>query len=134
MREFNLNPKYPWVQHIAMKFTQAAGLPAADTTPVKLRRNGVESTVGSASAQDYGQWVRVEPLSSDYVDRHWPGAVDVQVYRKESSTYWSSTGSAPANPDGVYSGWTKKNHQPANDWSDVVNFSPPMPMARPSRT
>lgn len=123
VREFNLNPKYPWVTHLANKAVQAAGLAAADTTPVELRRNGVESTTGSSNAQDHGKWVRVEPLSSDYVDRHWPAAADGQVYRKESSTYWSAGGSAPTNPDGSYSGWTKKNHQAANDWSDVMNFT-----------
>lgn len=121
--DFALNPKYPWLQFLAMRLQRAAGLPAADVTPVELRRNGVEYTTGSTNAEDYGRWVRVEDINTDYVDHHWPNAVDGQVYRKEASSYWSSAANAPTNPDTLWSGWSKQNHRSLNDWSDVINFS-----------
>ena len=122
--EFSLNPKFPWVQFLGMRALQAAGLAAGDSVPVELRRNGVESVTGSGTNPDYGMWVRIEAINGDYVDNHFPGAPDVQLYRKNAgSTMWSSNFTPPAHPDGTYSGWSKQNQSGRNDWSDLVNFS-----------
>lgn len=122
--KFSLNPKYPWVQFIAMRLFQAAGLPGSDASPVELRRNGVESVTGSGTDPDYGLWVRVAAIDGDLADSHWPDNSDVQVYRKSrGETNWSSNFAVPATPDDSYSGWAKQNRGSRNDWSDVVAFS-----------
>lgn len=122
--DFSLNPKFPWVQFLGMRVIQAAGLTAGDAVPVELRRNGIESATGSGTNPDYGMWVRIEAINGDYSNRHFPEAQDVQLYRKNAgTTFWSTNFTAPANPDGSYSGWTKQSQSGRNDWSDVQNFS-----------
>lgn len=120
--DFNLNPKYPWLQLTGMRLFQAAGLAGANAMPVEVRRNGEESTTGDGNDPDFGRWVRVEALDGEFVDRNWPGA-DVQLYRKgNEETQWDSGFPLPATPDGSYSGWLKQNRGEANDWSDIVGF------------
>ncbi len=122
--DFSLNPKFPWVQFLGMRALQSAGLAAANSVPVELRRNGIESVTGSGTNPDYGMWVRIESINGDYAERNFPGAQDVQLYRKNAgSTKWASNFTPPSHPDGTYSGWTKQNQSGRNDWSDLVNFS-----------
>lgn len=111
-------------QYLAHNMQRAAGLVAADVTPIEVRRQGVEASINSGSTADYGRLVRVETFNGDYADNHFPDAEDAQVYRKISLTNWSaSTTTAPASPDNTWSGWSKENSNGANDWSDVINFS-----------
>lgn len=121
---FNLNPKASYLQYLAMRLQVAAGLVAADATPVELRRQGTESTVSSGTTGDYGQWVRVEDFNSDYLDNHFSTAQSAQVYRKTSISSWAyTTSTAPTNPEATWSGWSKQNNSAENDWSDVMAFT-----------
>ena len=120
---FNINPKAPHLQHFGMRLFQASGLRAADTIPVELRRNGVESTTSGGSTPDFGLWVRMEDVGGDLVKNHWPLADTGGVYKKgRNDFYWRATQAAPANPDTVFDGWTKQNNSAANDWADVTGF------------
>lgn len=111
-------------QYLAHNMQRAAGLVAADVTPIEVRRQGVEASINSGSTADYGRLVRVETFNGDYADNHFPDADDAQVYRKVALTNWSSSSTtAPSNPDNTWSGWSKENSKGANDWSDVINFS-----------
>lgn len=121
--DFLLNPRGSPVQFLAHRILRAAGLVAADTTPVKLRRQGLDASVNSGSAADYGYYVRVEEINSDYLERHWPGAVDGQIYRKTAVSSWAYSATAPTTPEGAWSGWSKESNHARNDWSDVMNFS-----------
>lgn len=122
--DFLINPRGAPVQFLAHRALRAAGLVAADASPLEVRRNGVEYTVSSGSAGDYGQLVRIEEINGDYVDNHFPEAVSGQVYRKVSITSWAySSSTAPTTPSTNWSGWSKESHSAANDWSDVMNFS-----------
>ena len=121
--DFTIGPRgAPW-QYLAHKIQRAAGLVAADVSPVELRRQGLEQAVTTGSTADYGRLVRVEEIDGDYVDNHWPDAVAGQIYRKTAVSSWNSNGAAPADPEGIWSGWSKQNNSGANDWSDVMNFS-----------
>ena len=122
--DFNINSKIPYSQFIGMRCLQYAGLAGGDASPLEVRRNGVEYTVTGTNT-DFGKLVRIEELNGDYIDNHWPNAPSGNVYRAEqmSGAYWISTGTAPANPDTAWNGWTKQNAHGANDWSDVMNFS-----------
>lgn len=121
--DFIINPRGAPVQLLAHRIQRAAGLVAADATPIEVRRQGVEYTVSTGSTADHGKLVRVEQLNGDYLDNHFPEAVDAQLYRKLTVTNWSYTATAPANPDTNWSGWSKESSSAANDWSDVMNFS-----------
>jgi len=120
--DFMINTRSAPLQHLAHRIQRAAGLIAADTTGIELRRQGIESTVSSGSAADFGQVVRVEEIDGDYVKHHWPEAVAGQIYRKTAVTSWASTGSAPATPDALWNGWSKQSRHALNDWSDVMTF------------
>jgi len=121
--DFNLNPKYPWLQFIGMKMFRAAGLASFDVLPVELRRNGVEQTSSGSSAQDYGKWVRMEELSGSMADRQWPSASSGNLYKKgRPDEFWRATQPPPATPDGLLDGWSKQNNGAANDWSDLTGF------------
>lgn len=119
---FNLNPKFPWLQFAGMRLFQATGLAAPNAAPVEVRRNGEESSTGSGTNPDYGQWVRVEALDGSFADRNWPES-DTQLYRKgDLETDWDSNYPVPTTPDDQYSGWLKRSQSGANDWSDLVAF------------
>jgi VCBS repeat-containing protein len=120
---FNLHPRNPHLQHLGMRLFQAAGLRAPDTIPVELRRNGTEQTTSTGSTPDFGMWVRVEDLSGEMVDHHWPEADTGGIYKKgRNDYYWRATANPPNNPDGQLDGWLKQNNSAANDWSDLTNF------------
>lgn len=122
--DFLINPRGAPVQLLAHRIQRAAGLVAADAAAIEVRRNGVEYSVTTSATADHGQLVRVEEINGDYVDNHFPLAVDGQIYRKTSITGWAySSATAPANPDLTWSGWSKQNNSAVNDWSDVMNFS-----------
>ncbi|HEY1108247.1 MAG TPA: lamin tail domain-containing protein [Opitutaceae bacterium] len=121
--DFLINPRGAPVQLLAHRIQRAAGLVAADATPIEVRRQGVEYSVTTSATADHGQLVRVEEIDGDYLDNHFPLAAAAQIYRKVSISGWSSTATAPANPDLTWSGWSKQNNSAANDWSDVMNFS-----------
>ena len=122
--DFALNPKFGWCQFIGMRALQAGGAGGHDATPVILRRNGVAYEVAGNNGT-HGRWGRIEIINGDYADKHWPNAVNAQVYRTsgERPTPWGTGGAAPNNPDTVWNGWAKQNGKGANDWSDVMNFT-----------
>ncbi len=122
--DFLLNPRGAPVQFLAHRALRAAGIVSADAVALEVRRNGVKYSVTTGATADHGQLVRVEEINGDYLDNHFPLAVDAQIYRKVSITAWAYTPpTAPANPDLTWSGWSKQNNSAANDWSDVMNFS-----------
>ncbi len=122
--DFLINPRGAPVQLLAHRAIRAVGLIAADAAAIEVRRNGVEYSVTTSATADHGQLVRVEELNGDYLDTHFPLAVDAQLYRKVSISGWAySSATAPANPDLTWSGWSKQNNSAANDWADVMNFS-----------
>ncbi len=125
---FNLNPKSSFIQFLGLRAFQLAGVRAADSVPVELRRNGVESTTSSGSTPDYGKWARIEDENGDLVKAHWPAADGGNLYKKVDSGngagdfYWRSSQPAPANPTTLLDGWSKQNNSTANDWSDLTAF------------
>ncbi|BET69448.1 hypothetical protein ASA1KI_43660 [Opitutales bacterium ASA1] len=124
VKTFLIGTRAAPLQYLAHAAQRAAGLVAADVTPIEVRRQGIEYSVASGSTADYGKLVRVENFNGDYVDNHFPEAVDAQVYRKVSITNWSAAGTnPPSHPDSTWSGWSKENNSGANDWSDVIAFS-----------
>ncbi|MBC2606159.1 lamin tail domain-containing protein [Pelagicoccus albus] len=119
---FMLAPRSSPFQFVAHSMMRMAGLVASDVTPVNLRHNGAqEATYGSSG--NWGLWCRVEDFNSDYLDNHFSDAESSQLYRKVSTSNWSTNYSVPSTPDGTYSGWDKQSDSAANDWSDVVAFS-----------
>lgn len=122
--DFNLNPRGAPVAYLAQRLQQAAGLPSSDAIAVELRRQGIEYAVSSGSSADHGRILRVEEINGDFVDNHWPEAVEGQIYRKTSVSSWAYTSStAASDPETTWSGWSKQSGSGANDWSDVMNFT-----------
>ncbi len=123
IRDFNLNPKAPYLQYVGMRIFQAAGIRGCDTLPVEARRNGVKYSTNSGSTPDFGKWVRMEELNGDMVASHFPAAPGANLYKKgRPDQYWRATQPAPSNPDSLLDGWSKQNNSSQNDWSDLRTF------------
>lgn len=113
----------PW-QYLAHTIQRAVGLVSSDVSPIELRRQGIEHAVYTGAPADFGQLVRLETFSGEYLDNHFPDVADAQIYHKAGSSDWSITSSSPPSaPSEMWSGWTKENNSQANDWSDVINFT-----------
>jgi VCBS repeat-containing protein len=120
---FNLNPKAPFLQHLGMRLFQASGLRAPDTIPIDLRRNGVKYTTSTGSTPDFGYWVRMEDIGSEFVGKHWPLTGTGGAYKKgRNDWYWRATQTPPTDPNGVLDGFTKQNNSAANDWTDLTGL------------
>ncbi len=122
---FNLHPKAPHLQHLAMRLLLTSGIATSHTWPVEMRRNGVEYTTSTGTTPDFGMWARVEGENGDFVANHWPAADTGGLYTKRSpERYWRSSGwTVPANPTtGLLDDWTKQNNSNANDWSELTDF------------
>ena len=123
--QFNCNPKASFLQYVGMKVWQSTGVAAPDGYPVELRRNGVEYTTSSGSTPDFGKWVRLETVGSDFLKGHFPGASSGNLYsirRDTGEFYWRSGTPAPSDPNLEIDDWSKQNHGDANDWTDVTSF------------
>ncbi len=114
----------PW-QYLAHTIQRAIGLVSSGVSPFKLRRQGIEQTVQTGASADFGQFVRLETFSADYLENHFPDAPDAQIYHKAHNSDWSATNTTPpSHSSHTWSRWSKESNGQANDWSDVINFSP----------
>lgn len=120
---FNLNPRSPFLQHLGMRLFQASGLRAPDTIQAEVRRNGVNYTTSGGSTADFGYWVRMEDIGSEFINNHWPLTGGGGAYKKgRPDTFWPAGLSQPGDPDTNLEGWLKQNNSAANDWSDLIGF------------
>lgn len=120
---FNCNPRSSFLQFFGNRLFQAAGLRAPHSIPMELRRNGVEYTTSSGSTPDYGLWARVDDVSAEFVDRHWPENNSGSTYKKgRPDQYWKNTTAAPTDPHALLDGWSKQNNRSEGDWSDLKGF------------
>ncbi len=119
--KLNLNSQYTWLQFLGMKFMEASGVRAPETRRIQLRINGSVRAAVAPSIADYGSMVHVEPLSDDFVDRHFPGDNAGNLYKKvrpdNDWAYRSGNVAAYLND-----GWGKANNTSANQWTDLDNL------------
>ncbi len=118
--KFNLNTQYTWLQFTGMKLMYASGVRAPDTARFTFRRNGVNPMASPVEA-NYGFYVQLEPLGSEFLAHHFPGDPAGDLYKKvrPDSDWAYRAGSVPAYQS---DGWVKESNTSAFDWTKLDNF------------
>ncbi|CAN5254060.1 hypothetical protein BH23VER1_BH23VER1_07890 [soil metagenome] len=115
----NLNTQFTWLQFIGNKLFLDARLPAPQAKRVQVRRNGINRATGAL--EQFGSYVDLEPIGSEFVDRHFPEDDGGNVYKKvRPDNDWRYLA---GNVAGYQSdGWLKRSNRSAADWSDLDHF------------
>lgn len=117
--QMNLNTQYTWLQLTGLTFMQMAGLPAAKSTAVQVRLNGVNGA-GSGQPQ-YGSYVHNQVLDGGFANDFFSEDSDGNLYykRRPDNKWVYQNG----NVNGyINDGWSKTTNESVNDWSDLDNL------------
>jgi hypothetical protein len=116
----NLNTRYTHSQLAGSVASRKAGVPSEEAIAVQVRING-ENRAGSGSPQ-FGSYVHLEELDTDFAENHFPLDADGNVYRASRPggdlTY---RGTNPQNY--INAGYSKQSNVSENDWSDLINLT-----------
>ncbi len=115
----NLNTQFTWLQFIGMKLFLDARIATPEVKRVQVRRNGVNRATGAQ--EQYGSYVHVEPIGSEFVERHFPADDRGNAYKKvrPDNDWRFLSGNVPAYES---DGWLKRSNRAAADWSDLDHF------------
>ena len=117
--QLNLNTQFTWLQFIGMKLFQVSDLPAPDSKRVAIRRNGQD--LAQDTEEDYGSFVHLQPLNSEFIDDKLPDDAQGNLYKKvRPDVNWAYRGGDLTR----YSrdGWGKQTNESENDWTDLDEF------------
>jgi hypothetical protein len=115
----NLNSQYTYNQIVGSAIFQTNLLPAADATAVQLRLNGVD--LAGADSPQFGSYVAMEVMDSDFADRHFPADSAGNAYRGiEHRAPLNYLGPDPAS---YVSGYDKLTNASEADYSDIINLT-----------
>jgi hypothetical protein len=116
----NLNTRYTHSQLAGSVISRKAGVPSEEAIAVQVRING-QNRAGSGSPQ-FGSYVHLEELNTDFAENHFPLDADGNVYRGSRPggdlTY---RGTDPQNY--INAGYSKQSNVSENDWSDLINLT-----------
>ncbi len=114
----NLNSQYTHAQLIGSKVAQKAGLPAANCRVVQFRVNG--QNLASSGSPQYGSYVHVEPINTEFADVHSPTDSAGNVYRASSGSHSARLNYLGTDPNSyINAGIYKTSNVSENDWSDM---------------
>ncbi len=120
----NLNTQYTWLQLAGSALFRRSGLATGNATAVQVRFNG-QNLANSGSPQ-YGSYVHVESINSEYFDRHFPDNSAGNAYKCVRIT----SGNIEADlryesPDAnVYRNrYFKSTNVSQDDWSDLIDLT-----------
>jgi hypothetical protein len=131
--KLNLNTQYTWLQFVGMKLMTSSGLAAPNTRKVSLRRNGQLLMTDGSVESNYGLWVHVEPLGSEFLEEHFPDDADGNLYKKvRPDNNWAYRSGSASNYQA--DGWNKSNNSSENNWTELDNFLRVMNQAQGSPT
>ncbi len=127
--DLNLNSQYTHSQSLGAALHQVLGVAsAARSTPIHLRMNGEDWT--RRGAPQFGCYVRNEVLDSDYVDAHFPGEEDGNLYRLVGNAYLNEQ----QTDSNFRSEYNKRNHATEDDYSDIVRLIETLRETEPAET
>ncbi len=126
-----LNCRYPHSQVLAANVFALAGIAEQNARPVQLIMNGV--SIAETGARMFGSYARIETLNDEWVDRHFPGDPDGNMYRVDDHEP-NTAGVIPGdlgsgefryegtNPLAYADTFLKRTNEEFNDWSDLINL------------
>ena len=126
-----LNCRYPHSQVLASNVFALAGIAEQQARPVRLMMNGV--SIAETGPRMYGSYARVETLNADWVDRHFPGDREGNLYRVDDHAP-NQAGAIPGdlgsgefryegtNPLAYADTYQKRTNEDLNDWNDLIQL------------
>ncbi|HPD47710.1 MAG TPA: lamin tail domain-containing protein [Anaerohalosphaeraceae bacterium] len=117
----NLNTQYTWVQLAGSAIFQRSGLPIGDARAVQVRVNG--RNLANSGPPQYGSYVHVEAVNSEYADRQFPGNGAGNIYKcmregSEADLRYEGPDSAPYRVH-----YFKETNESQDDWSDLIDLT-----------
>ncbi|MGC9035452.1 MAG: lamin tail domain-containing protein [Verrucomicrobiia bacterium] len=118
---FNLNTMYTHSQVMGTVMFRKAGLPIEDSIFVRVRVNGAD--LANSGSPQYGCYVHLEELNTDWAQNHYPLDGGGNLYRcmrvadlKYQGTNWVNYTINGYN-------YSKQSNKSENDWSDLINLT-----------
>lgn len=118
---FNLNTMYTHSQVMGTIMFRKAGLPVEDSHFVRVRVNGAD--LANSGNPQYGCYVHLEELNTDWAQNHYPLDGGGNLYRcmrtanlRYLGTNWVSYTTGGYN-------YSKQSNKSENDWSDLFNLT-----------
>jgi hypothetical protein len=118
----DINSRYIYLQLAGCKLFQQAGLRTPDAEAVRLRVNG--QNLASAGEGQYGLYVRIEVTDSDFVEHHFPGEQNANVYKcmrvvaPGADLRYQGTDPTPYRVN-----YFKDTNDGEDDWSDLIELT-----------
>ncbi|MCX7872391.1 MAG: lamin tail domain-containing protein [Verrucomicrobiae bacterium] len=118
---FNLNTMYTHSQVMGTIMFRKAGLPVEDSYFVRVRVNGVD--LASSGNPQYGCYVHLEELSTDWAQNHFPLDGGGNLYRcmRVANLHYLGTNWVSYTTGGY--NYSKQSNRSENDWSDLFNMT-----------
>ncbi len=118
----NINSRVAHSRLLGSIISRLAGLPAADSTSVQTRVNGLNRT--DPAVPYFDSYAHMEVMDSDFADKHFPDDDNGNVYRvidTDKQADLSYLGTDPASY--LARGYFKRSNTAENDWSDLINLT-----------
>jgi hypothetical protein len=124
-----INHSYSYSQLIGNAIFKMAGLTACDAQDIHLTLNGDD--LSDSGSLMYGSYVQIETFGGDFVDHHFPGDDDGNLYKAQiwcsscSPTQWIAGlyYEGPNPSDYTDAGYYKDTNEEYDDWSDLINLT-----------
>jgi hypothetical protein len=117
----NLNTQFTHAQAVGSVVAQRSGLTAADARLVQVRVNGIN--LAGAGSPQFGSYVAVEPINSEFAENHYPDDPDGNVYRASSGSHQADLSYRPDAASLRAAGYSKTSNTSEDDWSDLINLT-----------
>ena len=118
----NLNTQYTWLQLTGSAIFQRCGLASGDAKAVQVRING--SNLARTGSPQYGSYVHIDSIDSDYCDIKFPGNGSGNVYKcmridsNEADLRYEGE-----NPDPYRLHYSKETNVSQDDWTDLIELT-----------
>ncbi|MGC8743043.1 MAG: lamin tail domain-containing protein [Verrucomicrobiia bacterium] len=118
---FNLNTMYTHSQVMGTIMFRKSGLPVEDSHFVRVRVNGTD--LANAGSPQYGCYVHLEELNTDWAKNHYPLDGGGNLYRcmRVANLHYLGTNWVSYTTGGY--NYSKQSNRSENDWSDLFNLT-----------
>jgi len=125
VRAINLNTQFTHAQLAGSILFRKSGISAAAAQAVQVRVNN--ANLANAGSPQFGSYVAIESLNSDFAKNHFPNDSAGNLYRASAaespSTAEADLAYRGANPNAYTNTYFKETNKSERDWADVVQLT-----------
>jgi CotH kinase protein/Lamin Tail Domain len=125
LKAINLNAQFTHAQLAGSILFRKSGIPAAVATAVQVRVNNAD--LAGAGSPQFGSYVALESLNSDFTENHFPNDSSGNLYRASAaespSTAEAELAYRGADPNSYTNTYFKETNQSEDDWSDIIELT-----------